>query len=239
MLAKIYLSQDCESVPRINNLIFHLRHHACYELVVHEGVHVRLKIWLSTRVKRTGWRNKRGRIPLAREYFQEFFRWKIRGSGCSICTRVKLADHVSISAYKRVINLPRGQQPASVVLCSLGQEPARVILQCGSLLPISSLSLPPPPFFPPFPTSAPAASFFSPSAGEQLSSNRSPVELQTSYQSRQLSWEEFMRPVKRALNTGCFSNDQVSRDSPRSTCHLCQTFAFRVISQQRWLGDER
>lgn len=190
----------------------------CCEFGVHEGVHPpkNLTRHAGTLNELDG-ETKEAGSPLDENIFKNFSGGK---SACSICTRVKLADHVSISAYKRVINLPRGQQPASVVLCSLGQEPARVILQCGSLLPISSL--PPPPFFPPFPASAPAASFFSPSVATIF--HRSPVELQTSYQSRQLSWEEFMSPVKRALNTSCFSNDEVSRDSPRSTCHLCQTF---------------
>lgn len=82
---------------------------------------------------------------------------------------------VSISAYKRVINLP--PRPAAGVGCFMlsGQEPARVILQCGSLVPISS----PPSFFPPFPTSA----FFPPlpQLWQLSSTRRSPVELQTSY----------------------------------------------------------
>lgn len=143
-----------------------------------------------------------------------------------------VADHVSISAYKRVINLP--PRPAAGVGCFMlsGQEPARVILQCGSLVPISS----PPSFFPPFPTSA----FFPPPPPTIF--HRSPlVELQTSYQTpRQLSWEEFMRPVKRRWTPAAFLMTKF-RDSPRSTCHLWKLSPSRVsrYSQRCWLRGMR
>lgn len=139
-----------------------------------------------------------------------------------------VADHVSISAYKRVINLP--PRPAAGVGCFMlsGQEPARVILQCGSLVPISS----PPSFFPPFPTSA----FFPPPPPTIF--HRSPlVELQTSYQTpRQLSWEEFMRPVKRRWTPAAFLMTKF-RDSPCDRLATSGNFPLREFRDIRSVVD--
>lgn len=60
---------------------------------------------------------------IPQEYFKEFF-YGIGSGRCSMYAEMawNSRTQVSISAYKRLINLPQGQQPASVVLCSLGRN---------------------------------------------------------------------------------------------------------------------